>query len=189
MKIGTDKAKVSLNFKEKWIIFGIMAVITALLCGHLAAVIERGAGLDNWSAMLLEHIQTEPLDIFHVNYYVLYFVVCIYTLVFFIVLSKRELPKAEMKGIEHGSNDFQTDAERNEFLTHNTTPVYSLDLQEFKGRKLEPDESEKEKKREVIFRWRKEKSEDEEREKINEVNEKEENDRSGKGAGKNWKRE
>ena len=61
------------------------------------------------------------------------FAVCIYALVFFMALSKRELPKAEMKGIEHGSNDFQTEEERNDFLEKNTTPIYSLDLHEFKG--------------------------------------------------------
>ena len=49
--------------------------------------------------------------------------------------SKRKLPEAEMKGIEHGSNDFQTEEERIRFLAKNTSPVYSLDLHEFGERK------------------------------------------------------
>lgn len=152
--MGTNKTKKSSGFGKKWIGFGIMAAMTIFFCGHLAAVIEKGTGIDNWSAILLEHIQAKPLDIFHVNYYVVYFAVCIYALIFFMALSKRELPKAEMKGVEHGSNDFQTDAERIAFLAKNTTPVFSLDLHEFRKGVLMPDESEKEKKQRTVFCWK-----------------------------------
>ena len=71
-------------------------------------------------------------------------------------LSKRELPKAEMKGIEHGSNDFQTLEERNMFLTNNTTPIYSLDLQEFAEEIVKAnksDKSETEAFNQIIFKW------------------------------------
>lgn len=121
-------------------------------------MIKKGAGLDNWSIMLMEHLRTAPLDFFHMNYYVLYFAVCIFALIFFVAFSKRELPKAEMKGIEHGSNNFQTVEERNMFLTNNTTPIYSLDLQEFAEEIVKADKSETETFNKGIFKWISEKS-------------------------------
>ncbi len=140
---GVKKRKGNSDIREKLIVFAIMAGITVFFCGHLSAVIKKGAGLDNWSIMLMEHLRTAPLDFFHMNYYVLYFAVCIFALIFFVAFSKRELPKAEMKGIEHGSNDFQTVEERNMFLTNNTTPIYSLDLQEFAEEIVKANKSDK----------------------------------------------
>ncbi len=108
-----------------------LALFTIFFCGHLSAVIDAGAGIGTWSEMILEYIKTAPMDFLHVNGYVVYFAVCFYTLIFFMTFSKRELPKAEMKGVEHGSNDFQTEEERIQFLANNTSPVFSLDLHEF----------------------------------------------------------
>ncbi len=113
----------------------VAALPAIFFCGHLSAVVEAGAGLDSWWELLLEHIRITPADFFHVNGYVAYFAVCIYTLIFFMSFSKRKLPEAEMKGMEHGSNDFQTEEERIRFLAENTSPVYSLDLHEFMERK------------------------------------------------------
>ncbi len=153
---GVKKRKGNSDIREKLIVFAVMAGITVFFFGHLSAVIKKGAGLDNWSIMLMEHLQTAPLDFLHMNYYVLYFAVCIFALIFFVVCSKRELPKAEMKGIEHGSNDFQTLEERNMFLTNNTTPIYSLDLQEFAEEIVKAnksDKSETEAFNQIIFKW------------------------------------
>ena len=117
--------------KETLVSFLIIMLITVFFCGHLSAVIEQGAGMNNWSKMLWTHIKNAPFTFFSMNRYVIYFAVCIDSLIFFLLLSKRELPKAEMKGIEHGSNDFQTEEERNYFLANNTSPIYSLDLNEW----------------------------------------------------------
>ncbi len=119
----------------KLIGLAVAALLTIFFCGHLSAVVEAGAGLASWWELLLEHIRVTPADFFHVNGYVAYFAVCIYTLIFFMSLSKRKLPEAEMKGMEHGSNDFQTVEERIRFLAENTSPIYSLDLHEFMERK------------------------------------------------------
>lgn len=158
---GVKKRKGNSDIREKLIVFAVMAGITVFFCGHLSAVIKKGAGLDNWSIMLMEHLRTAPLDFFHMNYYVLYFAVCIFALIFFVAFSKRELPKAEMKGIEHGSNDFQTEEERNDFLEKNTTPIYSLDLHEFKREVLKTSEQSKEEndiEHWQVARWIKEKT-------------------------------
>ncbi len=110
----------------------VLALFMVFFCGHLSAAIELGAGVNDWLEVILGHIQMAPADFFYVNGYVVYFAVCIYTLIFFMVFSKRKLPEAEMKGMEHGSNNFQTEEERILFLEANTSPVYSLDLHEFK---------------------------------------------------------
>lgn len=119
------------SFAGKLIGLAALALVTIFFCGHLSAVIYAGAGIGTWSEMILKHIKTAPMDFLHINGYVVYFAVCIYALIFFMTFSKRELPKAEMKGVEHGSNDFQTEEERIQFLVANTSPVFSLDLHEF----------------------------------------------------------
>lgn len=123
------------NIAGKLITLAVTAFLTVFFCGHLSAVIEAGAGMDTWLGLLLEHIRAMPVDFLHVNGYVAYFAACIYTLIFFMSFSKRKLPEAEMKGIEHGSNDFQTEEEKIRFLAENTSPIYSLELREFGERK------------------------------------------------------
>lgn len=147
------KRKDNSDVWEKWTVFAVMAGAMVFFCGHLSAVIKKGADLDNWSMMLMEHLRTAPFDFFYVNYYVLYFAVCIFALIVFIALSKRELPKAEMKGIEHGSNDFQTIEERNDFLAGNTTPIYSLDLHEFAEEMVKTEKAEAQTLNLQIFKW------------------------------------
>ena len=107
----------------------VMTALSMLFaCGHLAAVLERGTRMEGWTAAVAEHMVSAPLDLFHVDYRILYFAVCIYGLIFIAALPKRELPRAEMKGIEHGSNDFQTEEERDLFLAGNTSPIFPLEL-------------------------------------------------------------
>lgn len=131
--VSKGKDRKTEDIAGKLIGLAVAALFTIFFCGHLSAVLEAGAGMDTWSQLFLEHIRTAPTDFFHVNGYVAYFAVCIYTLLFFMSFSKRKLPEAEMKGMEHGSNDFQTEEERIRFLADNTSPIYSLDLHEFKG--------------------------------------------------------
>ncbi len=150
---GIKKRKDNSDVREKWTAFAVMAGVMVFFCGHLSAVIKKGADLDNWSMMLMEHLRTAPFDFFYVNHYVSYFAVCIFALIVFIALSKRELPKAEMKGIEHGSNDFQTMEERNDFLADNTTPIYSLNLHEFAAEMVETEKAEAQTLNLRIFKW------------------------------------
>lgn len=57
---GIKKRKGNSDIGEKPIVFAVMAEIAVFFCGHLSAVIKKGAGLDNWSIMLMEHLQTVP---------------------------------------------------------------------------------------------------------------------------------
>lgn len=132
MAVGKGKDRKKEDIAGKLIGLAVVALLTIFFCGHLSAVLEAGIGMDNWSEIFLEHVRAAPMDFLHVNGYVAYFAVCIYTLLFFMSFSKRKLPEAEMKGMEHGSNDFQTEEERIRFLADNTSPIYSLDLHEFK---------------------------------------------------------
>lgn len=119
----SEKEKPGSGAFGKIMVFAGMAVPGVFFCGHLSAVLEAGAGPDTWGSMLLAHIRAAPLDMFHMNGYVAYFAVCLYALVFFAASSGRELPRAEMKGIEHGSSSFQTERERKEFLAGSASPV------------------------------------------------------------------
>ena len=58
-----------------------------------------------------------------------------------------------MKGIEHGSIDFQTMEERNDFLAANTTPIYSLDLHEFAAEMVKTEKVEVQSLNLRIFKW------------------------------------
>lgn len=57
---GIKKRKGNSDIGEKPIVFAVMAEIAVFFCGHLSVVIKKGAGLDNWSIMLMEHLQTVP---------------------------------------------------------------------------------------------------------------------------------
>lgn len=76
---GIKKKKDNSDVRKKWTAF----VVMVFFCGHLSAVIKKGTDLDNWSMMLMEHLRTEPIDFFYVNYYVLYFAACIFALIVF----------------------------------------------------------------------------------------------------------
>lgn len=117
------KVKSESGIPGKMTAFAGMAVLEAFFCGHLSCVLEAGAGPDTWWPMVLAHIRAAPLDVFHVNGYVAYFAVCLYVLLVFAACSGRELPRAEMKGTEHGSSSFQTERERNHFLAGSASPV------------------------------------------------------------------
>lgn len=108
----------------------IGTLILLFLMGHLSMVLNQaGEGLGFMEAVSLvpEHIKTEPLGFLAVNPYVAYFGGLGYLLFFVISLSKQTMPKADMKGIEHGSSDFQSSDDRIDFLSENTTEILELD--------------------------------------------------------------
>lgn len=71
----------------------------------------------------LEHMRVAPFDLFYFDTYVYLIGWLLFFIVFFMNLSKPELPKAEMKGVEHGSSHFMNDIEKKEFLKNCTTPI------------------------------------------------------------------
>ena len=117
--------------------FLIISVLLLIIAGHLSAVVSA----DNFQTEQLvelttKHIQEHPFDVLHFNLIV--FSVLGFGVVMMIIMavSKPVVPKAEMKGEEHGSNDFQTRAELDEFIHKNTTEIFDLEnFTETKGKK------------------------------------------------------
>ena len=69
------------------------------------------------------HILEMPFDVCHFDVYVFLFGWMGFLIVFLRSICKVDKPTADMKGSEHGSNDFQTDKEREQFLKNYTTPI------------------------------------------------------------------
>lgn len=122
------------NRRSKIISILVMTVIVVFVLGHLSAVLNARADAEDTEVLqtaflevLLQHIRTKPLGL-EINPYVAYFGGLSYLLGFVLAFSKQVVPSAEMKGIEHGSNDFQTAEERQDFLDTNTSEIFEMDL-------------------------------------------------------------
>lgn len=112
MKNGFIKWLISASILE-FIICHICASVN--ICGsYYLAIIEFG---------FLEHMKAAPFDLFYFDMYIYLFSWLLFFIVVFMNLGKIELPKAEMKGIEHGSSHFMSDIEKKEFLMTCTSPV------------------------------------------------------------------
>lgn len=106
----------------------LMTAVMAFFYGHASAVINGGAELGfDIPKLAWEHIKAAPFDVFHNNLFAAYFIVLIYILMLVMMVAKTQKPRAEMKGEEHGSNDFQTIDERAAFIKKNASPVMPLD--------------------------------------------------------------
>ena len=121
---------------EKLITSILTILIIIFFTGHVAALINNGASLNDFSNELFLHIKEEPFDL---QWHTVTFLASamISSMCYLMMFVKTDIPKAEMKGIEHGSNDFQTNEELNQFLMSYTTPIYSHDLSEFKSKEAE----------------------------------------------------
>lgn len=106
-------------------IISIIAVTlpAVYLSGHLSYVIEKTGISTDTPALLLTHIKIHPFDFFHLHPVVFAYAAGIIIIGAVGILTKTTVPKAQMKGMEKGSNDFMTKEEITEFLNSNTTMV------------------------------------------------------------------
>lgn len=116
----------------------IITAIVLFFAAHLSAVVSA----DNFefgqlTELTSQHIREHPFDILHVNAVVFAVIGFAAVMLLLMSISRPAIPKAEMKGAEHGSNDFQTKKELDEFLRKNTTEIFDLDdyAEPGKGRK------------------------------------------------------
>lgn len=125
--------KKNTDFTTKITCIVVGTLLTIFVLGHLSAVLNEGAveSMD-FFIPLMDHIKAHPLAFIAFNPYVAYFGGLSYLLFFVISFSKQTVPQAEMKGEEHGSNNFQTPEEKAEFLASNTTPILELDVERVK---------------------------------------------------------
>jgi len=129
--VAKQKKNTDLTTKITCIVMGTL--LTIFVLGHLSAVINTGdlEGMD-FFIPLIDHIKAHPLGFIAFNPYVAYFGGLSYLLFFVISFSKQTVPQAQMKGKEHGSNDFQTPEEKTDFLASNTTSILELDAERVK---------------------------------------------------------
>lgn len=101
----------------------VAALPVIYLSGHISCVITAAGISSDTPALLLQHIKIKPFDFFHFNPVVFAYAVGIIIIGAVGILTKTTVPKAQMKGMEKGSNDFMTEEEITEFLKTNTTKV------------------------------------------------------------------
>lgn len=102
--------------------------------GHYVAVTAGEEPVSDITSAVINHITTTPMDFMHYN-------ASIFAMVFlgwllcaiFYCLPAQKPPKAEMKGEEHGSNDFQNLEERRAFIAKCTTPINMLDVEQVRA--------------------------------------------------------
>ena len=112
----------------------IVSVILLIVAGHLSAVVSsENFRMDQLTEQTLQHMSTHPFDVLHFNVVVFSMIGFGAVMMVIMAFSKPVVPKAEMKGSEHGSNDFQTRKELDEFIRKNTTEIF--DLNDYAGRK------------------------------------------------------
>ena len=106
-------------------IISIIAVIlpAAYLSGHLSYVIRITGISPDTPVILIQHIKANPFDCFHFHPVVFAYAAGIILIGVIGILTKTTVPKAQMKGIEKGSNDFMNEEEIAAFLKSNTTEV------------------------------------------------------------------
>ncbi len=107
--------------------FLILTVILLIIAGHISAVVSAdNFKMDQLLELTAQHMKKHPFDVLHFN--VVVFSVIGFGVVMMIIMaiSKPVVPKAEMKGEEHGSNDFQTRGELDAFIRANTTEIFDL---------------------------------------------------------------
>ena len=100
-----------------------VALPAVYLSGHLSYVIEKAGISTDTPALLLTHIKIHPFDFFHFHPVVFAYAAGIIIIGAMGIFTKTTVPKAQMKGMEKGSNDFMTEEEITEFLKANTTKV------------------------------------------------------------------
>ena len=117
----------------------IITVIVLFFACHLSAVVSAdGFEFGRLTELTSQHIREHPFDILHINVVVFAVIGFAAVMMFIMSVSKPAIPRAEMKGSEHGSNDFQTAKELDEFLRKNTTEIFDLnnfEKTEKKGKK------------------------------------------------------
>lgn len=116
--------------KFPWVWF----ILLLLACQYLAAHISGWLlTVGEWDIAkldsLAEYFTARPLDVMSFHPFAYLFVYAAGLAFFCSQYFKREPPKAEMKGEEHGSNDFMSHEEIEDYVKRRITPdfPYSLD--------------------------------------------------------------
>ena len=115
--------------KKPW---PVMLLITVVLSQYVSAhisgwIIEVGDFDLSKVDALFDYFILNPFDFRSFNPLVYLMVYGAGFAAYFHILFSRQPPRAEMKGQEHGSNDFMTDDEKLQFSAERSTPDFPYD--------------------------------------------------------------
>lgn len=105
-----------------FVAWSVVGVLYLFILGHISALVGEmgyiGALMEFWN-----HIMSKPFDVFHYDQTIYAVGWLLFASVLLINITKPKKPKAEMKGIEHGSSRFQTEEDIKIFLKKFSTPI------------------------------------------------------------------
>lgn len=112
--------------KNKDSIAKLVSIILAGCCcfyfaAHISYAAENCSSFQDGLCILGNHLKESPFDLIHFHPVVYLYAAGIWIVGSITILCMRITPKADMKGMEKGSNDFMTEKELKEFLKNNTT--------------------------------------------------------------------
>ena len=99
----------------------LSGIIIFFLAGHISAIANEHVSVANLFSCIWEHIKNTPFDLPHFNKTVFIYAAGIWLVGSIGIICSANVPKADMKGIEKGSNDFMDEKELKAFLKKNTT--------------------------------------------------------------------
>lgn len=114
--------------------FFMMVLLLLFGLFFIGHAVGAGAGLfqteGSFSELVLNHIKEAPMDFLHFSAMGdgAFFLVWTAITLIYMFPADANAPKAEMKGEEHGSNDFQSIPERQVFMKRCSTGINMLDV-------------------------------------------------------------
>lgn len=106
----------------------LLLIVALFFMGHFNAI-DGNIFAESFNADFMEHLNTAPFDVFHFSFLSDSMMFLVWTVIALLYLfPPNAIPKGDMKGEEHGSNDFQTIEERKVFLRRCSTPVHMLNV-------------------------------------------------------------
>lgn len=106
----------------------LLLIVALFFMGHFNAI-DGNIFAENFNADFMEHLNTAPFDVFHFSFLSDSMMFLLWTVIALLYLfPPNAIPKGDMKGEEHGSNDFQSIPERQVFMKRCSTGINMLDV-------------------------------------------------------------
>ena len=112
----------------KIVMLVLLLAVALFFMGHFNAIYGNIFDVD-FTENLMTHISSTPFDVFHFSMLSDSMLLLVWIVIALLYLFPANgTPKGDMKGEEHGSNDFQTIEERKVFMRRCSTPIHMLNV-------------------------------------------------------------
>ena len=101
----------------------LIGILFFYAAGTISAVIVSGTTFESFYPDLIAHLKSSPLDCLHFHPMVFIYAAGFFVLATLAIVTRKEMPRAEMKGTEHGSNDFMSKKQYEAFIDSCTTGI------------------------------------------------------------------